>query len=68
MTKHKVTVSHFNPVQAAAAKNKAVELAAGDEGRVVMIRPDFYVIMNSVAHANASHKIIKRIRKEHGLA
>jgi hypothetical protein len=68
MHKNPVTISYFNPVQAVAARNKALELADGAINRLIMIRPDVYVVMNSSTHAVARPKVIKQLRKEHGLA
>lgn len=68
MPKNPVTVTHFNPVQAAAAKSKAKELAGGNEDLMIMIKPDIYIVMNSAKHIEARPKVIKNIRKEHGLA
>lgn len=68
MPKNPVTTPHFNPDVAAAARNKALELANGVTIRLVMIRPDIYVVMNSATHVQTSPKVLKRLRKEHGRA
>jgi hypothetical protein len=68
MSKNPVTISYFSPELAAAARDKAIELADGATDRLVMIRPDIYIVMNSATHATAEPSVIKRLRKGYGLA
>jgi hypothetical protein len=63
-----VTVSYFDPALAAAARGKALELAEGNANRLVMLKSNVYVVMNSATHPKASPKVLKRLRKDHGLA
>ena len=64
MPKNPVTVSHFNPKLAAATRNKAIEIAHGSTDRLVMLKPDVYVVMNSATHSTAEPMVIRRLRAE----
>jgi len=68
MPKNPVTITYFDPRLAATARNKALELADGNVNRLVMITSNVYIVMNSVTHQKASPKVLKQLRKEHGLA
>jgi len=68
MPKNPVTISYFDPGLADAARNKALELAGGSVNRIVMLKSNVYVVMNSATHATSNPKVLKRLRKGHGLA
>jgi hypothetical protein len=68
MPKNPVTISYFDSELAATARNKAMELADGAINRLVMIRPNVYMVMNSATHKTTNPKVLKRVRKGHGLA